>query len=59
MLSLIVKCIILATQCPECGYTFSDKGDFKLYQVGEIIQCPVCKTELRVNKNQELEVLDL
>jgi uncharacterized C2H2 Zn-finger protein len=49
----------LTVQCPECGYTFSDKEDFKLYEVGEIIQCPVCETELKVNKDQQLEVLDL
>lgn len=46
-------------ECPECGYNFSDKRDFKLISPGEIIQCPVCQTELKVNRNKQLEVLDL
>jgi hypothetical protein len=49
----------LAVKCPECGYTFSDKEDFKYFEVGEIIQCPVCETELKVKKDQQLEVIDL
>jgi len=47
-------------QCPECDYTFSDKADFLKYgEVGETIQCPVCGTELRLNKDRQLEVIDL
>jgi uncharacterized C2H2 Zn-finger protein len=49
----------LAVKCPECDYVFSDKGDFSKYEVGETLQCPVCKTELKVNKDKQLEVLDL
>jgi cytochrome c-type biogenesis protein CcmH/NrfF len=50
----------LAAHCPECNYTFSDKEDFIKYSaVGEIIQCPVCQTELIINKDLQLEVLDL
>jgi peptide subunit release factor 1 (eRF1) len=47
-------------QCPNCDYNFSDKEDFlKYYAVGERIQCPVCGTELEVNKDQQLVELDL
>jgi len=50
----------LTTQCPECNYTFSDKEDFITYAAaGEIIQCPVCQTELIINKDLQLEILDL
>jgi len=50
----------LTVQCPECDYTFSDKADFLKYgEVGETIQCPVCGTELRLNKDRQLEVIDL
>jgi hypothetical protein len=50
----------LTTQCPECNYSFSDKADFIKYSaVGEIIQCPVCQIELIVNKDLQLEILDL
>ena len=49
----------LNVKCPECGYIFSDKEDFKYFEVGEIIQCPVCETELKVNREQQLEVIDL
>jgi len=50
----------LTAQCPECGYNFSDKEDFTKYSaVGEIIQCPVCKTELTLNKRGQLVALDL
>jgi NAD-dependent SIR2 family protein deacetylase len=50
----------MTAQCPECNYTFSDKEDFMKYSaVGEIIQCPVCETELILNKDLKLEVLDL
>ena len=47
-------------KCPECGYDFSNKPDFLKYaEVGEIIQCPSCGTELRVNKDKELSVVVL
>jgi hypothetical protein len=49
----------LTVKCPECGYAFSDKEDFKYFEVGEIIKCPVCETELKVNRDQQLEVIDL
>jgi hypothetical protein len=49
----------LTVKCPECGYTFSDKEDFKYFEVGEIVQCPVCETELKVSRDQQLEVIDL
>jgi len=50
----------LTAQCPECNYTFSDKEDFIKYSaVGEIIQYPVCQTELIIDKDLQLEVLDL
>jgi hypothetical protein len=50
----------LTSQCPECNYSFSDKEDFIMYSaVGEIIQCPVCGIELIINKEFQLEVLDL
>jgi len=50
----------LTTQCPECGYDFSNRLDFQKYSAtGEIIQCPVCKTELLLNRNRELEVLNI
>jgi cytochrome c-type biogenesis protein CcmH/NrfF len=50
----------LTTQCPECGYDFSDKEDFTKYSaIGEIIQCPVCKTELRLDNSGELVAVDL
>jgi uncharacterized C2H2 Zn-finger protein len=50
-------CIILAVKCPECDYVFSNKEDFSKYEVGETIQ--VCGTELKVNKDRQLEVIDL
>jgi hypothetical protein len=50
----------LTVQCPNCDYNFSEKEDFVKYSaVGEIIQCPVCKTELRLDKRGQLEVLNL
>jgi hypothetical protein len=50
----------LTTQCPECNYTFSDKEDFIKYAaVGEIIQCPVCLTELIIKNDLTLEALNL
>lgn len=50
----------LPVLCPKCDYNFSDKEDFlKYYAVGETIQCPVCGTELEVNKNKELVEIDL
>jgi hypothetical protein len=50
----------LTAQCPECNYTFSNKEDFKKFSaVGEIIQGPVCQTECIINKDLQLEVLDL
>jgi len=49
----------LSVKCPECDYVFSDKEDFSYYGVGETIQCPVCRTELKVNKDQQLEAIDL
>jgi len=50
----------MKAQCPECNFVFSDKEDFIKYSaVGEIVQCPVCQTELIVNKDLQLEVLDL
>ena len=50
----------MTARCPECNYVFSDKEDFINYSaVGEIIQCPVCETELIVNRDLQLEVLDL
>jgi uncharacterized C2H2 Zn-finger protein len=50
----------LTAKCPECNYIFSDKEDFIKYSaVGEIIQCPVCQIELIINKDLQLEVLDL
>jgi len=49
----------LSVKCPECDYVFSDKEDFSYYGVGETIQCPVCGTELKVNKDQQLEAIDL
>lgn len=43
-------------KCPECGYDFSDKGDFLTYaEAGEIIQCPNCGKELKVTKDKQLE----
>jgi C4-type Zn-finger protein len=60
MLNLIAKVLILTAQCPECNYIFSDKEDFMKYSaVGEIIQCPVCKTELRLNNRGQLVAVDL
>jgi len=52
---------MVTAQCPECDYIFSDKKEFlKYYAVGETIQCPVCGTELKANKDQQLvKVLDL
>ena len=42
-------------KCPECGYDFSNKEDFLKYaEVGEIIQCPDCGTELKVTKDKQL-----
>jgi C4-type Zn-finger protein len=38
---------------------FSDKEDFSKIEIGETIQCPVCGTELKVNKDKQLQVLDL
>jgi uncharacterized C2H2 Zn-finger protein len=49
----------LSVKCPECNYVFSDKDDFSKFEVGETIQCPVCGTELKVNKDKQLEVIDL
>ena len=47
-------------KCPECNYTFSDKEDFLKYSAaGEIIQCPVCNTELKLNKRGQLVKLNL
>jgi uncharacterized C2H2 Zn-finger protein len=52
--------VIVTVQCPECDYIFSDKEDFlKYYEPGETIQCPVCGTELEVNKDQQLVAIDL
>ncbi len=60
MLKLVTKVLILTAQCPECSYIFSDKEDFVKYSaVGEIIQCPVCQVELIINKDLQLQVLDL
>jgi hypothetical protein len=50
----------LATQCPACGYNFSDKDDFEKYSAaGEIIECPVCHTELKLDKQGQLVEVDL
>lgn len=50
----------MTVQCPECDYVFSDKEDFLKYsEPGETIQCPVCGTELEVNKDQQLVAIDL
>jgi uncharacterized C2H2 Zn-finger protein len=50
----------LDIRCPECDYNFSDKEDFLKYSaVGETIQCPACGTELKINKDQQLEIIDL
>jgi hypothetical protein len=49
----------LTAKCPECNYIFSDKEDFIKYSAGEIIQCLVCQIELIINKDLQLEVLDL
>ena len=49
----------MTAECPECGFNFSNKSDFKLFEPGEIIQCPVCQTELRVNRERTLEAIDL
>ncbi len=49
----------LSVKCPECDYVFSNKEDFSKIEVGETIQCPVCRTELKVNKDKQLQVLDL
>ena len=49
----------MSVECPECGYNFSNKKDFRLFEAGEIIQCPVCQTELKVNRDRQLEALDL
>jgi len=59
-LDYFVELKILTAQCPELSYDFSDKVDFQRYSAtGEIIQCPVCKTELLLNRDQELEVLNI
>jgi len=45
-------------KCPECGYDFSNKEDYLKYaEVGEIIQCPDCGTELKVTKDKQLSVV--
>lgn len=46
----------LPTACPECG-----EGELFLenLSVGEIVVCPCCGTELTVNGNGNLEVLQL
>jgi Zn finger protein HypA/HybF involved in hydrogenase expression len=49
----------LSVKCPECDYVFSNKKDFSKIEIGATIQCPVCKTELKVTKSGQLEVLDL
>jgi hypothetical protein len=49
----------LTVKCPECGYSFSDKRDYTLYASGEFIQCPVCQTQLKVNREGVLEALFL
>jgi peptide subunit release factor 1 (eRF1) len=50
----------LTIQCPKCDYTFSNKEDFmKYHAVGETIQCPVCGTELELNKDEQLVEIDL
>ena len=47
-------------KCPECGYVFSDKEDFLKYAAaGESIQCPACGIELKINKDLQLEAIDL
>ena len=50
----------MSVKCPECDYIFSDKEDYLQYsEVGETIQCPVCGTELQLNKDQQLVEVDL
>jgi uncharacterized C2H2 Zn-finger protein len=56
----LLRCVqYVSVKCPECDYVFSNKEDFSKYEVGETIQCPVCGTELKVNKDRQLEVIDL
>ncbi len=50
----------MTAQCPVCGYNFSDKDDFTKYSAaGEIIECPVCNTELKLDQQGQLVVVDL
>lgn len=50
----------MTEKCPECGYDFSSKDDFlKFAEVGEIIQCPDCGTELEVTKDKHLKAVVL
>jgi len=46
----------LTAKWPECGYDFSNKEDFLMCtEVGEIIQCPDCGTELEVINDKQLK----
>ena len=50
----------MTAKCPVCGYLFSDKEDFLKYATaGENIECPACGKELKINKDLQLEAIDL
>jgi uncharacterized C2H2 Zn-finger protein len=57
---LVIEWKKLTVKCPVCGYVFSDKEDFQKYAAaGENIECPACGTELKINKDLQLEAIDL
>jgi Zn finger protein HypA/HybF involved in hydrogenase expression len=57
---LVIEWAKLTAKCPVCGYAFSDKEDFLKYaSAGGSIQCPACGRELKINKDLQLEEIDL
>jgi lysine biosynthesis protein LysW len=45
-------------KCPECGYDFDKNHDLEDYQMGDIVSCPSCGTELEL-KCGELQILQI
>jgi hypothetical protein len=48
----------MTKKCPNCNYSIKEADKVKFVQ-GNIIQCPCCGVNLEVNRDLELEPVNL